>query len=263
MNEKVSKLTQRIRDEQPLIHCITNNVVANFQANGLLALGASPVMADALEEVAEMSAAASCTVLNIGTLKKESIEAMILAGKSANTQGNPVVLDPVGAGATAFRKQAVFRILNEVDVTLIRCNAGELMAIAKVDWQAKGVDAGTGKATIETVAKKIASDFSCLVAVTGPVDYVTDGVHSAVISGGDPMMSRVTGMGCLLSAVTGAFLVVADNRHLDAVVSGLTFYKDTGEHTAAISEGPGDFAMKFLNLLAKPILSTQVGGFSQ
>jgi hydroxyethylthiazole kinase len=263
MNKTIVALTQKIWDEQPLIHCITNHVVANFQANGLLALGASPVMADALEEVVEMSAAASCTVLNIGTLKKETIEAMILAGKSANEQGNPVVLDPVGVGATAFRKQAIFRILDEVDVTLIRCNAGELMAIAKVEWQAKGVDAGTGNAEIEVVAKKIATDYNCLVAITGSVDYVTDGDKILVITGGDPMMSRVTGMGCLLSAVAGAFLTTSNDNQLDAVACGLTFYKDAGQHAAAISEGPGDFAINFLNMLATPILSTKTGGILQ
>lgn len=263
MNKKVVELTQKIRDEQPLIHCITNSVVANFQANGLLAVGASPVMADALEEVVEMSATAACTVLNIGTLKKESIEAMIQAGKSANKQGNPVVLDPVGAGATTFRKQAVFRILDEVNVTLIRCNAGELMAIAKTEWQAKGVDAGTGKAEIEVVAKKVATDYRCLVAITGSTDYVTDGDQVVVITGGDPMMSRVTGMGCLLSAVTGAFLTTTNDNQLDAVACSLTFYKDAGQQAAAISEGPGDFAMNFLNMLAKPILFPKTGGISQ
>ena len=185
---------------------------------------------------------------------------MLLAGKSANEHGKPVVLDPVGAGATTFRKETVWRILDEVDVTLIRCNAGELMAIADVKWDAKGVDAGEGDADIQVVAKQIAIQHNCLVAVTGPEDIVTDGESIICISGGDPIMSRVTGMGCLLSAVTGAFLAVADENLLESVACGLAFYKGAGEKAAATSGGPGDFAMMFLNSLAVPISSTQQGG---
>ncbi|MBE1553182.1 hydroxyethylthiazole kinase [Sporosarcina limicola] len=247
--ETTENLLQKLRTEQPLIHCITNIVVANFQANGLLALGASPVMADAVEEAAEIAAVSSCTVLNIGTLKRETVEAMLLAGKSANKHGKPVILDPVGAGATAFRKETVLRILNEVDVSLIRCNAGELAAIAGVSWRAKGVDAGAGDADIATIAKEVASNHRCLVAVTGKEDLVTDGENLAHISGGHPLMSRVTGMGCLLSAVTGAFLAVANENRLDAVATALAFYKRTGEIAAEKAVGPGDFAVHFLNSL--------------
>ena len=178
MNQ-TENLLAKLRVEQPLIHCITNIVVANFQANGLLALGASPVMADAIEEAAEIAAVSSATVLNIGTLKRDTVEAIVLAGKSAVKHGSPVVLDPVGAGATTFRKESVQRILNEVDVTLIRCNAGELAAIAGVDWQAKGVDAGQGDADIEEIAKNVAVKYNCLVAVSGTIDIVTDDTNSS------------------------------------------------------------------------------------
>ena len=213
MNQNEDLLT-KLRTEQPLIHCITNIVVANFQANGLLALGASPVMADAVEEAAEIAAVSSATVLNIGTLKRDTVEAIILAGKSAVKHRSPVILDPVGAGATSFRKESVRRILNEVDVTLIRSNAGELAAIAGIDWQAKGVDAGEGDADIEEIAKRVAEKHNCLVAVSGAIDIVTNGNELVKITGGHPLMTRVTGVGCLLSSVVGAFLAVAPENQL-------------------------------------------------
>lgn len=242
-------LLQQLRVQQPLVHCISNIVVANFQANGLLALGASPVMADAVEEAAEIAAVASCTVLNIGTLKQHTVDAMLLAGISANEHGVPVVLDPVGAGATTFRKASVLKILEEVDVTLIRCNAGELAAIAGVQWQAKGVDAGEGDADLTALAEQVAKNHHCIVAVTGVRDIVTNGKETTYIAGGHPLMSRITGAGCLLSAVAGAFLTVSANRPLEAVATALTFYKQAGEIAAAQATGPGDFQTHFLNAL--------------
>ncbi|WP_153732559.1 hydroxyethylthiazole kinase [Sporosarcina obsidiansis] len=243
------QLIQQLRQEQPLIHCITNIVVANFQANGLLAIGASPVMADAIEEAEEIAKVAACSILNIGTLKQQTVDAMILSGTSARAEGKPVVLDPVGAGATQFRKASVLRILEEVDITLIRCNAGELAAIANIPWSAKGVDAGEGQANIEEIAKKVALDHTCLVAVSGEVDIVTDGRSTLSITGGHPMMTAITGTGCLLSSVVGAFLTVGSERPLEAAAEALLFYKRAGEETANISQGPGDFAMNFLNTL--------------
>ncbi|MEZ7171954.1 hydroxyethylthiazole kinase [Sporosarcina sp. OR05] len=240
---------QKLRDEKPLIHCITNIVVANFQANGLLALGASPVMADAVEEAADMAAVSSAVVLNIGTLKAVSVEAMCLAGERAAANGIPVILDPVGAGATSFRKAAVLSILEKVPVSLIRCNAGELAAIAGIDWQAKGVDAGDGEADLEQLALEVATRYSCLVAVTGVEDLVTDGKKVVRIAGGHSLMTRVTGVGCLLSAVVAAFVAVADDHKLEAAENALAIYKRAGEQAAALSTGPGDFAVNLLNAL--------------
>lgn len=128
---------QTIRQQQPLIHCITNYVVANFQANGLLALGASPVMADDSHEVEEMVAIAEALLINIGTLNDRTKEAMLLAGKKANTLGIPVILDPVGAGATVYRKETVHQLLTDIQFAVIRCNKGELAALVNVEWQQK------------------------------------------------------------------------------------------------------------------------------
>lgn len=242
-------LIQQLRKDQPLIHCITNFVVANFQANGLLALGASPVMADAVEEAADIAKISSCSVLNIGTLKQQTVDAMILAGQSARAHGKPVVLDPVGAGATPFRKESVMNVLESVDVTIIRCNAGELAAIAGVPWNAKGVDAGEGNADIEKIAKQVALQHTCLVAVSGETDVVTDGKTTLSITGGHPLMEKVTGMGCLLSSVVGAFLAVGSDRPLEAAAAALSFYKRAGEQAAKQAKGPGDLAIHFINAL--------------
>lgn len=238
-----------LRSQSPLVHCITNHVVANFQANGLLALGASPIMADAIEEAAEIAAVSSCTLLNIGTLDRAAVESMIAAGKSASIKGRPLVLDPVGAGATAFRKQTVEKLLEELAFTLIRGNAGEIASIAGVEWEAKGVDAGVGSANIDEAAKKVARRYRCLVAVTGETDIVTDGEKIIRITGGHPLMARITGMGCLLSAVCAAFLSIDVNAPLEMTAYSLAFYKRAGEMAAEQSSGPGDFAVHFLNAL--------------
>ncbi|GKV57648.1 hydroxyethylthiazole kinase [Sporosarcina sp. NCCP-2222] len=240
---------QKLRAENPLIHCMTNFVVANFQANGLLAIGASPIMADAFEEAADIAALSSCTLLNIGTLDASKLKAMIEAGKSANKHGKPVIVDPVGAGATPFRKRAVGTLLQHLDVSLIRGNAGEIAALANVEWDAKGVDAGVGSADTASVALELAQRHHCLVAVTGEVDVVTDGKTVMRISGGHPHMTRITGAGCLLSAVCAAFLAIEPAEAKHAVASALAFYKKAGERAASKAEGPGDFALHLLNAL--------------
>jgi hydroxyethylthiazole kinase len=246
----MSDLLSELRERRPLVHCMTNIVVANFQANGLLSLGASPVMADAPEEVKEMARAASCTVLNIGTLHQESLEAMERAGKAANSAGTPVILDPVGAGATRFRREAVSRLLGAVDVALIRCNAGELAAIAGVDWKASGVDAGEGEMDVETIAAQVARQHGCLVAVTGETDVLTDGERTVRISGGHLVMSRITGSGCLLSAVCGAFLAAGKEDPFRSAAAALAFYKAAGERAAGVSALPGSFLPAFIDQLS-------------
>ena len=242
---------QKIRETNPLAHCITNIVVANLQANGLLALGASPTMADSLEEMDDIAQAAAVTVLNIGTLNPLTVDAMKRAGKRAREVGNPLVLDPVGAGATTFRKETTLELLRDLDITLIRGNAGELAAIAGIPWEAKGVDAGTGDASVVEIAETVAQDYHCLVALSGEVDVLTDGSTTYCIEGGDEMMTLVTGSGCLLSAVTGAFLAVAPNEPMEAVAEALAFYKHVGYETAQLADAPGSFQRTFLDLLYK------------
>ncbi|KIL51729.1 hydroxyethylthiazole kinase [Jeotgalibacillus alimentarius] len=252
-------MIQQVREKKPLIHCITNYVVANFQANGLLSLGASPVMGDEIEEVKELAAVADALSLNIGTLNQRSVESMIAAGQSANEKGVPVVLDPVGAGATAYRLSVIDKILKEVNVTALRCNAGELAAMMRKGWSAKGVDAGEGDADLTALAVDAARKYGFIVAVTGETDIVTDGDIIHQIHAGHPVMASVTGMGCLLSSVTGAFLSV--EKSADAVAEAVQFYGEAGERAAAISEKPGSFQIAFINAISTINESKyQIGG---
>lgn len=246
---KQSTLLTDIRTANPVVHCMTNSVVANFQANGLLALGASPIMADSLEEASDVVAISACTLLNIGTLNPTIVNAMNAAGKNANQLGHPLVLDPVGAGATSFRKKTTEHLLETLKFTLIRGNAGEIAAIANVAWDAKGVDAGSGDMDCKKMALVVAQKYNCLVAITGETDIVTDGNRVIHVSGGHEFMSLVTGTGCLLSAVAAVFLAASDEDPLQAVAECLAFYKKSGEIAAAHSIGPGDFAVNFLNAL--------------
>lgn len=237
-----------IRRQAPLVHCISNIVVANFKANGLLAIGASPVMADAPEEVAQMVAIASTLSINMGTLNSQSVEAMLAAGKAANELSVPVVFDPVGAGATEFRRNTVKRIMQTVKLSVLRCNVGELAAVAEVPWQQKGVDSGDGDLAIEDVAKQVAKRHQTVVAVTGETDFVTDGERVQWIEGGSDLTPLVTGTGCLLSAVVAAALTVQDDA-FNATVDVLRDYKRVAELAAAKAKGVGDYQIAFLNAL--------------
>ncbi|MGE7940598.1 hydroxyethylthiazole kinase [Lysinibacillus xylanilyticus] len=237
-----------IRKRNPLIHCITNYVVANFQANGLLAIGASPVMADDSHEVEEMVAISSGLLINIGTLNNQMKESMLLAGKKANALGIPVVLDPVAAGATTYRKQTVQQLLKEIKFAAIRCNIGELAAIANVDWQQKGVDSGTGSISLEVETKQIAQRYNCIVIVTGEKDFITDGEHQQWITGGNSQMTEVTGTGCLLSAICCA-AYSAGNDPYNQLVDALSLYKKVAEQASSSTDYIGDFQITVLNEL--------------
>lgn len=239
-----------LRTKQPVVHCITNHVVSNFQANGLLALGASPIMGDAPEEAEELALLADALSLNIGTLNKVTLNSMIVAGKAANSKGIPVVLDPVGAGATSFRLTAIHQLLEEVDITVLRCNAGELAAIAGANWQAKGIDAGQGNVDVTELALQTARKYKLIVAVTGETDIVTDGEAMVKIPYGTSLMSSVTGMGCLLSSVVAAFLATSLEEPMAATAEGLRFYALCGEKAAEVSQRPGSFQFAFLDELA-------------
>ncbi|OBX09374.1 hydroxyethylthiazole kinase [Gallibacterium salpingitidis] len=225
-------MIEKIRQTNPLIHNITNIVVANYVANGLLALGASPIMADAEQEVAELATFTSALILNIGTLDAVKVKSMLLAGKAANQQGVPVILDPVGVGATSYRKQAVAELLQQVKFTAIRGNAGEIAQLAGVAWSAKGVDAGEGGADIAQIAQQAAQRYQCVVAVSGEIDYISDGKQLAKIANGTPMFPKITGSGCLLGAVIGAFLALDQQNPIIAVTQACTAYAVAGEIAA-------------------------------
>ena len=196
---------RELRERKPLVHQITNYVVMNETANATLALGALPVMAHAREEVEEMVGLASALVLNIGTLSEQWIEAMLLAGRAASARGIPVVLDPVGAGATAYRTDTARRILDEVDVTVLRGNPGEVATLVGAEAEVRGVESiGSGSSRRSSRARPAA--LGLVASVTGPVDHVSDGERTLAVANGHPLLAAVTGTGCISSALTGCFL---------------------------------------------------------
>ncbi|SDZ16961.1 hydroxyethylthiazole kinase [Bacillus sp. 166amftsu] len=249
--QEIAKVVETVRGANPLVHNITNVVVTNFTANGLLALGASPVMAYAKEEVAEMASIAGALVLNMGTLRPEEVEAMLIAGKSANTHHVPVLFDPVGAGATSYRTEVARYIPSEVKLAMLRGNAAEIANVINEKWEIKGVDAGTGNGDVVGIAKQAADELDTVVVVTGKEDVVTDGERTVIIRNGHPILTKVTGTGCLLTSVMGAFAAV-EKDYVKAAVAALTFYGVAAEIAASktVEQGPGSFQIEFLNQLA-------------
>ncbi len=234
-----------IRARRPLIHQITNYVVMNDTANITLHIGASPVMAHALEEVREMVGHAGCLVLNIGTLEPAWIEAMVAAGEEANRAGVPVVLDPVGVGATRLRSAAVERILGAVHVDVVRGNAAELSAIAGLVAEIRGVDAVSAAAPVEA-ARAVARRTGGAAVVSGPLDYVADGRRLATIANGHPLMGAITGSGCMASALVGAFRAVLADSFLAGAAAMIAF-GIAGEVAAERSAGPGTFRQQLMD----------------
>lgn len=247
----LSETLERVRVLNPLVHNITNVVVTNFTANGLLALGASPVMAYAAEEAADMAKIASSLVLNIGTLNPQTVDSMIIAGKAANEAGVPVIFDPVGAGATRYRTDTAQKIMSEIRVSVIRGNAAEIANVVGEKWEIKGVDAGETKGNIVDLAITAAQKLNCVVVITGKEDCVTDGKTTYRVANGHPIMTKVTGMGCLLTSVIGAFAGVEKDL-ITASVAALSTYGIAAEKAAAktVEQGPGSFQIEFLNQLS-------------
>ncbi len=237
-----------VRSKSPLIHNITNYVVMNNTANGLLAIGASPVMAHALEEVAEMAAIASAVVINIGTLEPQWVEAMLIAGKTALAKSTPVVFDPVGAGATTYRNRVCREIIEKCKPSVIRGNASEIMALYDTNVQTKGVDSTNSSDAALDAAKALAKQTGAVVVVSGQTDYITDGETVKMVFNGSPLMERVTGMGCTATAVVAAFAAVNPNM-LEAAAHGMAVMGIAGEIAAGKSAGNGSLQVNFLDEL--------------
>jgi hydroxyethylthiazole kinase len=239
-----------LREQKPLVHQITNYVVMNETANVTLALGALPVMAHAREEVEEMVALAGALVLNIGTLSPHWVEAMVAAGTGANARGTPVVLDPVGAGATSYRTETAKRILDEVDVTVLRGNAGEVATLVGVEAEVRGVESiGVGGEAAE-LARAAAQTLGVVASVTGPVDHVSDGETVLAVANGDELLAAVSGTGCMSSALTGCFLAAKPGEALAAAAEALAAFGVAGEDAARDAKGPGSFHVNLYDALA-------------
>ncbi len=243
----IGEALRRLRERRPLVHQITNYVVMNETANATLAIGALPVMAHAREEVEQMASAAGALVLNIGTLSPPWVEAMLLAGRAANAAGVPVVLDPVGAGATDYRTDTARRIAGEVELAVVRGNAAEIATLAGREAEIHGVES-VGTESNAELARAAARALGTVAAVTGPVDHVSDGATVNAVANGHPLLAMVTGTGCMSTAITGCFLAVAPP--LEAATAALAAFGVAGEDAAVGAHGPGSFHVGLYDALA-------------
>ena len=237
-----------IRAKSPLVHNITNYVAMNFSANALLAIGASPVMAHAVEEMEDMVGIASALVINIGTLDAEWVESMLTAGRTAHQLGKPIVLDPVGAGATPYRTQTAWQIIRECHPTIIRGNASEIMALVNADVRSKGVDSSQSSDDAVESAKQLAKATGAVVVISGATDYITDGERVETITNGSPLMTQVTAMGCTASSIVGAFAGINPNP-FEASLHGMAVMGICGERAVAKKASPGSLMINFLDEL--------------
>lgn len=235
-----------LRTAAPLVHCLTNEVVQSFTANVLLALGASPAMVVEPEEAAQFVDVADALLINIGTLHRTRAPAMEAAIHAARDAGRPWVLDPVAVGGLTYRTQFARRLL-ACKPTAIRGNASEIMALAGIEASGRGVDSANGSLQALPAAYRLACETESVVAVTGEVDYITDGDRCFAVPGGDKLMTRVVGTGCALSAVVAAFSVQQDK--LTAVASACMVMARAGENACAQANGPGSFPPAFLDAL--------------
>ncbi|WP_200974308.1 hydroxyethylthiazole kinase [Echinicola sp. 20G] len=247
MKESIIKNLKLVREKSPLVHSITNYVVMNNTANALLALGASPVMAHAKLEVADMVNIAGALAVNIGTLDEFWVDSMLLAVKEANERDTPWILDPVGAGATAYRNETLTRLLS-FKPNVIRGNASEIMSLAKANVQTKGVDSTHSSDDALSYGMQLAKESGAIVCISGATDFVTDGNKVVEIANGHELMGKVTGMGCTATALIAAFMAV-EKDYFQATVSGMTLMGLSGEIAAKNSTGPGTLQLNFYDSL--------------
>lgn len=243
-----SALHARMREVSPLVQCITNYVAMNVAANVLLAAGASPAMVHAEEEAGEFAAIAGALTVNIGTLSPAWVAGMKAAIAGARAAGKPWVFDPVAHFATSYRRQTVAELL-QLSPTIIRGNASEIIALGGGQSAGQGVDSGDPVGEAENAARQLALSTGAIVAVTGAIDFVSDGRRSVRISGGSPLMPKVTALGCSLTALVGAFAAVTPKQPFEATVAALATFAAAGEIAERGAQGPGSFAVRFLDTL--------------
>lgn len=228
--KEAQEALKSLKEVKPLVHCITNYVTVNDCANAILSIGGSPAMADAIEEVEEMASIAQALVINIGTLSNEAVESMVKAGKAANNAGVPVIFDPVGVGATNYRKESSFRLLKEIKFSVIRGNMAEIKVLCGMEANSKGVDSteNVKEDDAKDIAKKLANQLDTVVAITGVVDYISDGERVITIKNGNEMLTSVTGTGCMTTALIGAYLG-GGSSPLSCAVAGVSTMGMVGE----------------------------------
>ncbi len=246
--ENLIEVLTKVRKQKPVVHAITNWVTANEVAGSLHAIGARPIMAFAPEEVEEITSRTDALMLNLGTPCLARIEAMLLAGLQANKEGHPVLFDPVGVSASKFRIESCERILSVLRVTVIRGNQAEIGTLAGREGHLAGVDAVAGPADLYQAAEDLSRKTGAIVAASGPQDLIVSSGKKVIVENGHPMMSQVTGTGCMLTAVIGAFNAV-ESDPMVATVSAMAFFGLAGEQAALRANGPGTFKSAFLDAL--------------
>ncbi len=254
IKKQVKELVTNLRERNPLVHNITNYVTVNDCANAILAIGASPVMADDIKETESITSISSSLVINIGTLNERTVASMLVSGKKANELNIPVIFDPVGAGASKFRNDTAREILKQLKVNIIRGNLSEVSFIAGLSASTKGVDVSEEDCANDavTIAKLAAKKYNCVVAVTGAIDIISDGEKLIKISNGHKMLSKVTGTGCMSSALVASFSGLGDD-YLTAAAAGVVSMGIAGEIAYEVSKekGLGSFHIAIIDALGK------------
>lgn len=264
-------IISHLKSQTPLIHCITNYVTVNDVANVLLACGGSPIMADDIQEVAEITSICNGTVINIGTLNTRTIDAMVIAGKKANKLKHITVLDPVGAGATKLRTETTLRLLNEIQFSVIKGNISEMKTIYQGSGKTKGVDADISDIVAEnnineavTLAKELSKKTNAIIAITGAIDIVANNKKAYIIKNGNAMMSKITGTGCMLTAMIAAYCAANTNNLLEATVAAVSAMGLCGEmaylQTQKANAGTSSFRMYLIDAISKLDDETLIGG---
>jgi hydroxyethylthiazole kinase len=255
--KKIGGALEAVRAKKPLVHHITNYVTVNDCANITLAVGASPIMADDIGEAADIAAISSALVLNIGTLNERTVRSMLLAGKKANEMRIPVVLDPVGAGASALRNRAVGQILREVKISVLRGNLSEIRFVAGLDAATKGVDASEtdlrgGVEAGRTAAEGAARKYGCVAAITGVSDVLSDGRRTLLLENGTKLLSGVTGTGCMCTSLVGSFCGASEDDLL-AAAGGVLCMSIAGEIAAEKTgeTGSGSFHIAVIDAVSR------------
>ena len=252
MRQHISTLFSTIGNEKPLIHHITNEVTINDCANATLAIGASPVMASSIHEAADMVQLANALVLNFGTIREETFQAMLLAGKKANELNIPIIWDPVGVGATPFRTNKAFDLLEEIKIQVIRGNASEIYRLIGGKSMTRGVDSSELTISQESLAKEAAQTFHCTVVVSGAQDAISDGERTATIDNGHLLLTKVTGTGCMASSLIGCFAGITKD-YFAAGVAGMSTMSLAGELAAKQlqpTEGTGTYRTRIIDQIS-------------
>lgn len=246
LNQQLSDAFNSLRSKRPLVHHITNYVTVNDCANITLCIGGAPVMADAPEEVEEMVSMAGSLVLNIGTLNERQVSSMLIAGKMANERNIPIVLDPVGAGATRYRTETVHRLMKELNISIIKGNAGEIGVLAGTGGVVRGVDSGGLTGEPLEITRELARTSGSIVILSGETDIVSDGRSSYLISNGHELMGRVSGTGCMATSIVAAFAAVSPDLTVGSVAA-LAAFGIAGERAARRAYAPSSFKVALLD----------------